>query len=146
MLSGRYRTSLLCKYWSSNSEGLCLVGSQCSQQGIKESLCHILVNCHGLEPKRSHLKNIFLQREYEGPINQLLKNVYTWGPEEQTKFMLEPLTNPFVIIKIQNYGNIMRDKICYITRTFCFSLHKQRKIILGTWRGSGFPAPPTSPT
>ena len=142
MQSGRYRTSRLCRFWSGgNKAGVCMVGNICKEQGISETICHIITSCVALEPKRQTLKNIWYKREPTGPLSELLKSVFSWDFEEQTKFILDPLSNAKVISLIQKFGDIILNKVCYLTRTFCFSLHRERKILLGEWSESGFPAP-----
>ena len=44
MLSGRYRTELLARHWSSNKNGFCLSPS-CTAAQVQESLKHILLWC-----------------------------------------------------------------------------------------------------
>ena len=138
-LSGRYRTSQLCRFWSDNKDGKCLIGFPCD--GLSDSVCHIISECKSLEPKRLSLKTMFLEKEKDEPIRQLLLDVFSWNSEDQTQFFLEPLTNPRVIVLVQTHGDIILDKICYLTRTYCFSLHRERKLLLGTWYDSGYPAP-----
>ena len=55
MLSGRYRTELLCSHWSQNKAGSCLLRS-CSDQQTQEDLAHILRDCPHLEETRTALK------------------------------------------------------------------------------------------
>ena len=109
-LSGRYRTSQLCRFWSENRDGKCLIGSPCD--GPSDSVCHIISECKSLEPKRSILKGMFLEKENAEPIRQLIVGVFSWNSEEQTQFFLEPLTNPRVIRLAQTYGDTITNKIC----------------------------------
>ena len=118
-----------------------MVGEHCQSQGLTESICHLLTTCKALESKRQSLKEYWIQKEAHGVLSPLIFDVLDKNPEDLTQFLLDPLTNPSVISLAQNHGNVIIDKICYLTRTFCFSLHRQRKILLGTWVGSGFPAP-----
>ena len=142
MLSGRYRTALLSRHWTENKAGICLTGEHCQQQGLIESICHILTTCVSLEPKRVSLKTLCLEKDPCGPLSDLFRYIFNSDPEEQTQFLLEPLTNPHVIRLVQTHGNYILNQVCYLTRTFCFALHRQRKIILETWYGSGFPSMP----
>ena len=54
MISGRYRTELLCKHWSSNKNGFCQLPS-CQGLQIPEDLDHILAGCGSLQPTRLNL-------------------------------------------------------------------------------------------
>ena len=55
MVSGRYRTQLLCSHWSSNKTGFCQSSPACSS--TIEDLKHILTICHGLHETRLKLLN-----------------------------------------------------------------------------------------
>ena len=139
MLYDRYRTERLSQFWSTNREGNCLLGPSCSN--TSDTISHILVVCPVLQHKRSILKSTWLERESDSPLYSLITQLFTWDIEEQTKFLLDPLSNPYIIALSQNFGDKITNKICYLTRTFCFSLHRERKIILGKWYNSGYPAP-----
>ena len=139
MLSGRYPTEKLARYWSQNKNGFCLLGPPCSNKS--ETISHILTECPVLESKRVILRKSWIERETVGPLSNIIKDVFTWDYEDQTAFLLDPLSNPIIIDLSQNFGSKIIDKISYLTRTYCFSIHRQRKIILGTWYNSGYPAP-----
>ena len=57
MLSGRYRTELLARHWSSNKNGFCLSPS-CTAAQVQESLEHILLWCPSYEPMRQRIKSL----------------------------------------------------------------------------------------
>ena len=46
MLSGRYRTNKLKRFWSENTRGTCQLHPSCTD--TEESICHILTQCPGL--------------------------------------------------------------------------------------------------
>ena len=50
-LSGRYRTERLCRFWSSNSNGYCLLDS-CLNLKYFDDYSHILLHCSGLIDER----------------------------------------------------------------------------------------------
>ena len=143
MFLGRYRTEKLGRHWSDNRHGYCVLGPQCSN--TQDTIAHILVSCPVLECKRETLRNSWLEREAEGPLSLLVREICTWVTEDQTAFLLDPLSNPLIISLSQQLGGQIIDKICYLTRTYCFSIHRQRKINLGMWYNSGYPAPNVIP-
>ena len=53
MVSGRYRTEYLCRHWSSNKTGVCLLSEQCKTS--IEDLPHILCLCPALQHTREKL-------------------------------------------------------------------------------------------
>ena len=55
-ISGRYRTERLCRFWSSNKAGICLLES-CRSLRISEELDHIIFSCQGLSDTRLRLVN-----------------------------------------------------------------------------------------
>ena len=141
MLSGRYRTESLSRFWSENKSGVCLLGDPCNN--TTDTIPHILVSCPVLEKKRAALRNLFIVKESNKLAFDLIRVIFAEGVEEQTQFLLDPLSDFRVIRLVQHHGYEIRDKICYITRTYCFSLHRERSIKLGKWINSGYPAPIT---
>ena len=53
MISGRYRTESLCRFWSDNRQGYCLADTCYNVVGDLE---HLLVHCPALEAERNELK------------------------------------------------------------------------------------------
>ena len=132
MLSGRYRTELLCSKWSSNSSGYCQAPS-CQGLNLPEDLHHILAMCGSLQPTRQRLVNFtskFCQR-YPAirPIVQIL-----CSPENPKfrQFLLECSVLP-VIQATQQQGPAVLQQLFRVTRTWCYCLHKTRLKILGRW-------------
>ena len=128
MLSGRYRTANLCRFWTSNKEGFCLTGYPCENE--IDTISHILVGCKSLHHKRSQLKRILMSRKNVKDLMDLVAEVFIMTDEKQTQFLLEPLSNPKIITLTQKYGSIITEQVCYLTRTYCFSIHKERLLIL----------------
>ena len=126
MISGRYRTELLCSNWSQNVSGFCLLPS-CQGLQVVEDLHHVLANCMSLEPTRQQL--IAFTLEYVGPYPDLLELVRFFlndrGPLF-TQFLVDCSTLPQVICAAQLYGSEVLHHLFRVTRTWCFSLHKKR--------------------
>ena len=59
MLSGRYSSESLCRNWSKNKGGFCLLSPGC--EGLEEDLPHILSSCVGLAPIRKKLVSFTLE-------------------------------------------------------------------------------------
>ena len=53
-LSGRYKTEALCRFWSQNPAGVCLL-PQCMRKSIVEDVRHILLDCTSLATVRENL-------------------------------------------------------------------------------------------
>ena len=52
LLSGRYRTDMLCRHWSDNSDGWCVLCPGLNKQGDES---HMLASCDALKDKRTLL-------------------------------------------------------------------------------------------
>ena len=127
MLSGRYRTSMLKRFWTKNKMGTCELDPECSQ--TCETISHILICCPALSQKRQSLFQDWITRT-DGVINCILSGVLNRTQEQKTQFILDPLTDPVVIRFTQEYGEYITQKMCCFTRTFCHSIHKERMKIL----------------
>ena len=132
MLSGRFRTELLCSHWSKNKTGVCLLSPSCSS--TVEDLHHILAHCEALEPTRVKLMNF--TREYSATvpsITQLILYLCTPTSENFCQFLLDCSTIPAVIKAAQMHGTDVLHHLFHITRTWVYTLHKERMKLLGRW-------------
>ena len=55
------------------------------------------------------------------------------SPEQAVQFLLDCTVLPEVISLTQVHGQFVHDSLLYLTRTYCFSLHKMRLKFLGKW-------------
>ena len=134
MLSGRYRTESLSRFWSNNPNGYCLL-PHCSGKSVKEDITHILVTCPSLSTKRNRLRDFFYSNSRGSCYIQDTIETFllTKNPHFQTQFLLDCSVLPEVIHLRQNLGlNILRS-LFYLTRTWCYSLHRERLRQLGRW-------------
>ena len=131
MLSGRYRTEKLCRYWSTNTNGFCLAPS-CME--TIEDLEHILTTCKSMETTRVKLRASWLTNAATNPLtHQLILRVICFSTKEFTQFILDPSTNPEVIRLQQIHGFKILKNIFYLTRTWCHTIHKERLKALGRY-------------
>ena len=144
LLSGRYRTERLCRFWSDNREGVCLFNTCLGQS---DTVDHIISVCPALQHVRVRMQNMWLTRTESYPaLQSLIRSLLCLPSLQRTQFILDPSTNPDVIRLVQEYGRDVLDQILYLTRTYAFSIHRERKIFLGQWFGSGYPAPDRVPS
>ena len=59
MISGRYRTEMLCSHWSSNKLGFCEAETCVETEGDLE---HLLVTCPALKPDRDRIHKLWLDK------------------------------------------------------------------------------------
>ena len=131
MLSGRFRTEYLARHWSENKEGFCLAPT-C--KNIIEDIEHILVGCPALKSARSRLVSLWETKSVSYPIlHQLITTILVSSEESFCQFVLDPSVHPLTISLNQKYGNQILKELFYLTRTWCFTVYKERMTIQGKW-------------
>ena len=132
MMSGRYRTERLCRHWSKNEDGFCLLSPSCSK--IIEDIPHILSTCTALTATREKLKDFTLQYSNSVPaIAQLIITHCTPSSPNFCQFLVDCSTIPDVILATQTNGKEVLYHLFNITRTWIYTLHKERMKLLGRW-------------
>ena len=132
MLSGRYRTDYLCRHWSKNKSGCCLLSRICSS--VFGDLHHILVSCPALHETREKLMSF--THNLIPTIPHLSGLVLSFCSTEHPQFMqflLDPSTIPEIIESTQKYGPDTLYHLFHITRTWVYTLHRERMKRLGRW-------------
>lgn len=132
MVSGRYRTEYLCRHWSSNKTGVCLLSEQCKT--TIEDLPHILCHCPALQHTREKLVSYTLS--YCKDIPQLGVIMLTFLVPTHPlfcQFITDCSSIPAVINAVQTYGSESLQHFFNVTRTWCYSLHRERHKKLGRW-------------
>ena len=134
MLSGRYRTCYLARHWSGNSAGHCSL-PDCCQTPTLGTLTHILTECKDLHTARLRVFSLWADFMQDRPIliPVIMKYTTTSDPSELVQFLLDCTVLPDVIDLVQKLGKWVHDSLFYLTRTFCFSIHKTRLKLLGKW-------------
>ena len=132
MLSGRYRTEYLCRHWSKNKAGVCLLSKACRE--TMEDLPHILAHCPALQSTRKKLVDFTISYCNEIPhIGQIILKYLVPTNPLFCHFLIDCSSNPDVIRTTQKYGRDCLTDFFNITRTWCYSLHRERLKMLGRW-------------
>ena len=131
-LTGRYRSERLCRFWSSNREGYCLL-STCNNEQLYEDIEHILLGCRGLTDERRRLKLFTTEYVSDKPVLKTIVDAYLYSDAEDDRmqFLLDCSVLPMVITPYQEYGQIVHNQLFKISRTWCRSLHVARMKALG---------------
>ena len=133
MLSGRYRTESLCSKWKPECAGVCLLSPLCSS--TPEDLRHILQDCIALIPTRQNL--LGFTRSYCENIPDMSSLVFYFldpSNPEYCQFLIDCSTIPRIISAAQIYGmSYVHNHLFNITRTWIYTLHKERLKLLGRW-------------
>ena len=128
-LSGRYRSGYLTRHWTTNREGYCL-SPTCS--GVVEDIEHILIHCRAYAECKRRLYSLWLSSS-----NPVVKKLVTEAFSEETQYLLQFIIDcsvlPPVISAVQEHGPGILDDLFYLTRTWCFSVHRHRMKMLGRW-------------
>ena len=134
MTSGRYRTEMMSRFWSSNRQGYCLLHT-CQQ--VPEDLEHLLIICPALEHTRMRLHSLWCYKTVDcPPLHQLIITILGSSPTIQTKFILDSTSFPEIVSLRQALGNEIQDRVLYLTRTWAYAIHRQKLQQLGRWPGS----------
>ena len=129
-LSGRYSTASLTKHWSStNSEGYC-PSITCTKQS--ETIEHILVQCNSYSDCRRRLISLWLSTPNR-VVHELVSEALSNDTEYLVQFILDCSVLPHVIIAKQTHGSEILNSLFHLTRSWCFSIHRQRMKNLGRW-------------
>ena len=130
MLSGRYRTEMFCRHFSSNKEGFC--AAPCCTR-VPGSLEHLLATCPALAATREKLYTIILSETVMFPtLHSCLKDIFSADESTITSFFLEPLTFPDIMHDATTIGYQFIQTISYISRTFLFYIHREYVMCLKT--------------
>ena len=128
----RYRCESLCRHWSSNKQGFCLLSPACSE--VVEDLPHILRFCHGLHQTREKLVDFTIKYAKTVPaIADLILNLSTPSNPDFCQFLLDCSCLEPVIHAVQTHGQDVLHHLFRITRTWVYTLHKARMKSLGRW-------------
>ena len=131
-LTGRYRSERLCRFWSSNREGYCLL-SPCKGEQFYEDIEHILLRCSGLTDERRRLSLFTSEYVSDKPVLKQIveKYLYSTSEDDRMQFMVDCSVLPMVIAAYQVHGQIIHQQLFKIGRTWCRSLHVARLKALG---------------
>ena len=116
-----------------NKEAVCLL-PPCSGQKTQEDLVHILAHCGYLDDTRAGLLRFTTKFSQDlEPLNIILNEFANPRHPLFTQFMVDCSCLPQVILAVQLHGEIILHHLFRITRTWCYSLHRERLKQLGRW-------------
>ena len=128
MVSGRYRTDMLCRHWSDNRAGYCRAPTCHSVPGTLE---HLLVSCPALSQVRERLYCMMLEKSVMfPPLHSTIREVLECSEEHIVQLILEPLSFPVVNHFAKLHGARFIAQLSYLTRTFAFYIDRHYKQIL----------------
>ena len=120
------------KHWSpSNPEGICTFAS-CWSQDIVENPEHILLHCPAYLNTRMNMVSLCIQMPCLVSL-ALVTNFLASNSMKLMQFLLDCSAIPEVISSAQKFGDQVYSNLFYLSRTWCFSLHRERLKRLGKW-------------
>ena len=131
LLTGKYATEHVSRFWSGNPSGYCRLPS-CQNSEIIETREHFLLQCAALDNNRRRLYSLSSTLLADLPLLTPIFHSYLYcsDPDLQLQFLLDCSTLPLVISARQFFGEIIHQSLFKFTRTWCWSLHNARKRIL----------------
>ena len=132
MKSGRYSTSHLSRHWSpGNPLGHCQAPT-CKE--TCETLEHLIISCPYYNKTRDNLVKLWT-RPYNTTILSLLLTILAGPPHQLLSFILDPAAHPHTIhlCQVYNQNQDILKILFYLTRTWCYSIHKERLKLLKKW-------------
>ena len=120
-------------HWAEEETGMCRVPG-CSGD-MPGTLLHIATGqCPGLSAASAAAAQHWLTYLQVNPVLLPPVKVLTSGsPEGFLSLLLDPSTQAPVISLAQEHGGHVVNQLCYLTRTWLFTLHKERLKKLGHW-------------
>ena len=133
MGSGRYRTCWLRRHWGHEETGMCRVPG-CSGD-LPGTLLHLATGqCPGLASATAaaaaHWSSFLQVHPHLLPIIQVSTSS---SPEVFLSLLLDPSTQAPVITLAQEHGQDVVNQLCFLTRTWLYTLHRERLKKLGFW-------------
>ena len=133
MVSGRYRTEMMCRFWSTNRKGFCEAGTCVEVCGDLE---HLLVTCPALVSLRARLHCLWLTKSASMPaLQNVLKNILISPAKKQVSFIPDTTSHPEIIHLVQISGQQIAELTLYLTRTMAYALHREKLILNDRWIG-----------
>ena len=131
LLSGRCKTDYHARHWDkSNPNGFCLL---CPGKYLFGTVQHLLLHCEALADTRSKQVEFWsAHASKDVHLHQLLSDLLQASPLLLAQFLLDPSVVPQAIILLQR-RIVTLPTLFYLTRTWCFGIHRKRLQLLGRY-------------
>ena len=131
-LSSQYPCAKYTRHWSAdNPNGICSFSS-CSTLNLVESPEHVLLQCPAYTTSREKMILMCL-RSREPRVHQLVTRFLLSNSAKIMQFLLDCSAIPEVINLSQSWGEDIYKDLFYLSRTGCFTMHKERMKRLCRW-------------
>ena len=132
-LANQYPSMKNTRHWSTvNPDGLCSFPT-CQEQELVEHPEHILLCCPAYWKEREKLFSMCLGVKNPNTHQLITSFLFSRSSKKMMQFLVDSSALPEVINAVQLHGeNILKD-LFYLSRTWCFSIHRLRMRRLGKW-------------
>ena len=137
MLSGRYRSDWFIRHWSADNPSGAWQLLSCHPSPPPGTLAHQLLECPGTAAARTRVYALWTFFLSDKPELFEIVQFYTIRCADQDlllQFLLDCSSLPLAISAVQKYGEELLNNLFYLTRTWCYSVHKSRMRDLGLWK------------
>ena len=133
MLSGRYPTDSLSQHWT-DKDGSCSLIT-CKGNNVPGTLDHLLLTCPSLAQCRKNLVKLCNTTCEEDDITAYVLRAVREAGDSKTmmQFLLDCTALPCVSMLTQTYGTQILTPLFYLSRTWCYNIHRSRYRLLGLW-------------
>ena len=132
-LSSQYPSAKLQRHWSlENPLGLCTF-QYCQDRLIVESPEHILLHCPAYSASRQNMVSLCLKVEDSVSHSLVIGLLVSNSNQKMMQFLLDCSVMPDVIYWAQHHGDHILNDLFYLSRTWCFAIHRERMKRLGRW-------------
>ena len=124
------------RHFTSTPQTLYITSIQalCSHLETSGTLQHLHLFCPSLATRRSNLLNLAAKVAAEHHALSNILNNFLFKPSEPSvtiQLLLDCTSIPEVIQTKDNYGPMIMDRLLYLGRTWCYSIHRDRMTQLG---------------
>ena len=132
-LGSQYPCGSLTKHWSQeNPLGLCTF-PDCHQKNLTETAEHVLLHCPAYSITRENLITLCLKTQDHVSHCLVTSFLLSDTTKKMMQFLLDCSVLPEVIFGAQTHGKQIYDDLFYLSRTWCFSIHRERMKRLCKW-------------
>ena len=131
-LSGRYRCDKLLSYFKPSNLPTCQLN--CDNPAAVGDIRHLLIDCSSLATRRNFLYHYWDSiASYNPVVSDLVTTVRLGDADQLLQFLLDCSSLPQVAELCEAYGKGVYFPLFKMSRTFCYSIHRERLKQLNRW-------------
>ena len=133
LLSGRYRCDSLLSHFHPSNSPTCQLS--CDQPDAIGDVQHLLIKCSALSSRRSILFEYWENISSTSPIlTDIVQKIRDGPPDQLLQFVLDCSVIPEISELADIHGEDFLAPLFKMSRTFCYSIHRERLKLLNKWR------------